>query len=148
MTPAVPAKAPAASRIQRAPIDSVSQPATTIPVVTKATFVLIIIANARPRRASGAPRWTSSALQTIAEPFPQPATITEADATQTFGAAAAPPIPSAISTSEMPYTLGSPRRAIQAEARSAPTVNPSPAQPIIRPRPKRPALNVLRASLG
>ena len=98
----MPANAPAVARIQRAPIASVSQPAITIPAVTKATFVLISIAKARPRSASGAPRWTSSELQTIAEPFPQPATITEADATHTFGAAAAPPIPIATSTSEIP----------------------------------------------
>jgi len=73
-----------------------------MPAVTRAKLELISTANARPRSASGAPRWTSSELQTIAEPFPQPETTAHAEATQTFGDAAAPAIPAAIRTSESP----------------------------------------------
>ena len=47
--------------------------------------------NTRPRIASGAPRCTSTALQTTATPFPTPETITQAAANQTFGETAAAP---------------------------------------------------------
>ncbi len=43
----------------------------------------------RPRIRSGEPRWTSTALQTTAAPFPIPATTTKIAATQTFGDTAA-----------------------------------------------------------
>ena len=48
--------------------------------------MLITNVSARPRIRSNVPRWTSRALQTMATPFPTPATTTQQDAaTQTFG---------------------------------------------------------------
>ena len=55
---------------------------------------------ARPRSASGAPRWTRRALQTTVAPFPTPKTAAKAAATQTSGEIAASAVPSAIVASE------------------------------------------------
>ena len=101
-TAATQAATAAAAQTQRAPTTSVSRPATIMPSISMPTFELISTANARPRSSSGAPRWTSSALQTTAEPLPHPSTTTQAAATQTFGATAAAPIPITIRPSEAP----------------------------------------------
>ena len=52
--------------------------------------MLITNVSARPRIRSKVPRWTSSALQAMAAPFPTPAKSTQTAATQTFGLNAAP----------------------------------------------------------
>ena len=64
----------------------------------------MITVNARPRSASGAPRWTRSELQTTATPFPRPATTTQAPRSRRSATIAAAPMPSAISTIPNPYT--------------------------------------------
>src|SRR5438876_618686 len=75
----------AAPQTQRGPTASVSRPASTIPSARNVTFELIRTVNALPRNRSGAPRCTSSALQTIVAPLPAPDTITQTAATQTVG---------------------------------------------------------------
>src|SRR5512132_31159 len=92
----------AAPQTQRGPYASVSRPASTMPRARNVTFELIRTVNALPRNRSGAPRWTSSALQTIAAPLPAPETITQTAATQTLGDTAAAATPSAIRPSETP----------------------------------------------
>src|SRR5262249_57953789 len=108
------------------------------PSARKVTLELISTVNALPRNRSGAPRCTSSALQTIVAPLPAPETITQSAATQTLGDAAAPATPSPIRPSETPYTFASPRTSIHEPARYAPTASPKPAEPIISPSPKLP----------
>ncbi len=53
--------------------------------------MLIAIVNARPRSASGTPRWISRTLYSAAAPFPMPASDDGRRAIQTFGATAAMP---------------------------------------------------------
>ena len=56
------------------PVASVKARPATRPSPSTAYPALISTAKARPRRASGEPRWTRTALQTTAAPFPAPAT--------------------------------------------------------------------------
>ena len=56
---------------------------------------LMITVKARPRTRSGAPRWTSVMFATTAPPFPKPTSTIAATPTQTFGATAAQPSPTA-----------------------------------------------------
>ena len=89
--------------------------------------------NTLPRNRSGAPRWTSRALQTTAIPFPTPERTTQAAATQTLGAAAAAPIPTAISANPAPYTPEMSRCSIQAPTLRLPNTRPKPALASISP---------------
>src|SRR5262249_11013118 len=63
---ATPESAAASAYVQRAPTAAVIGPASAIPNPSSAKLTLMIVVNARPRRWSGAPRWTISELQTMA----------------------------------------------------------------------------------
>ena len=67
-----------------------------------AKFVLMSTVKARPRSGSGAPRWTSSALQTTAAPFPAPETTHADRGDPDVRRDGRGPMPNAISTSETP----------------------------------------------
>jgi hypothetical protein len=60
----------------------------------------MIVASARPRYWSGAPRWTRRRLQTIAAPFPAAPPMTNTTASQIDPLSAAAPQPTPISTIE------------------------------------------------
>ena len=59
----------------------------------------MIAVSARPRTASGAPRWTIVMFWTIAIALPTPHTTIATTPTQMFGATAAPAEPTASSSS-------------------------------------------------
>src|SRR5215218_2771741 len=80
----------------RAPQAFVRGPATIIPTPTHAYPMLMTSVNARPRIQSGTARWTRTALQTMAAPFPKPQRTTTAAASQKLGDAAATPNPTAV----------------------------------------------------
>ncbi len=71
--------------------------AVTIAIERTTKFVLITTVNARPRTASGAPRWTSSTLITNAAPLPMPENAIAPAATQMFGETATTSVAAAIS---------------------------------------------------
>ena len=103
----------------------------------------MITVKARPRSSSGAPRWTSSALQTTAAPLPSPRATTQRGATQTFGATAAAPTPSAISAdATRRRRRRAARRSSHVPARqAADRRGRCPSPPKSRPKPKSPASN-------
>ena len=121
-------------------------PAAIMPAPSVTAVELMSTVNARPRSASGAPRCTSSALQTTVAPLPAPETTTQIAATQTLGEIAASPAPTAISASEPPYTSRVRRRSRSGPAARLPAASPKPAVATSRPNPKSPAWNEILAS--
>src|SRR5438067_886055 len=79
---------PATPQIQRGPIRWTNTPPNALPAPASANVTLITNVSARPRSRSNVPRWTSSALEEIAAPFPMPATTQQPAATHTSGLAA------------------------------------------------------------
>src|SRR3954447_12392219 len=74
-----------ATHTQRGPTASMNGPAVSIASESITKLELMITVNARPRTASGAPRWMSRTFVTKAAPLPSPDRTMAADATQTFG---------------------------------------------------------------
>ena len=96
-------------------------------------------ASALPRIASGAPRWTSTWLQTIAAPLPIVATAARTAASTIVGEAAASPNPAAISASAPGYTRRMPKAPSAEAAKKLPITSPTPVALTRKPSPTLPA---------
>ncbi len=92
----MPASTAASANVQRAPTLPVIGPASAIPSPSSAKLTLMMVVNARPRRWSGAPRWTISELHTMAVALPAPPTAMHAAPSHTLGDSAAPSAPKPI----------------------------------------------------